>query len=286
VSRFKVARLITAAKAQGLVRIEIAGVDDYDTQLAKRLSTILPIDEAVVVSASGTNGFNGLARAAAQQLCTRLRPGDVLGIGWGRTIRAVVEALEDTVPPRPVDVVQLVGALPKTEAAFNPIELASHAANLLGGRLYPLHAPALVESASMRAALLEEPALAETVGMFRHVTVALVGIGALGPTGSSSMYNAATLGSERLRRIEDQGGRGDLFGHVFDSRGTMLTALSKTVIGMEPDEVLRIPTRIGVAGGVEKAHAIRAALAGKLVNVIVTDDKAASAMVGEHDPGG
>src|SRR5262245_30505963 len=137
-SRFKVARLITAAKAQGLLRIEIAGVDDYDGGLAKRLSAALPVDEAVVVGASGTNGPRALARAAAQHLCRRLRPGDVLGIGWGSTIRNVVEALDDTIPPRPVDVVQLVGALPKTEAAFNPIELASHAATLLEGRLYPL----------------------------------------------------------------------------------------------------------------------------------------------------
>jgi deoxyribonucleoside regulator len=279
ISRFRVARLIATAKATGLVEIKIAALDDYRPQLAEQLTSTLPVEEAVVIAESRDKDLRGLARAAAAHISARLRPGDVLGIGWGRTVRAVVEELEALAPPRPVDVVQLVGGVPKVESAENPIEVARRAAHLFGGSLYPLHAPAIVESAAVKEALLREPALADTVAMFPRITVALVGIGALGRTRSSALYDAGVFDAKRLRRLEKQDACGDIFGHVFDSRGRILSEFSTSVVGIGPDAVVDIPTRVAVAGGADKASAIHAALTGGLVTALVTDDQAAEAIL-------
>lgn len=280
ISRFRVARLIATAKAQGLVRIEIAGLDKQNSELESGLVSAFSIKEAIVVEVS-ENDSRGPARAAARYLAARLKPGDVLGIGWGTTVRAVVDSLTGLPLPRPVDVVQVVGGL-LIDPMLNPIELASNAAGLFGGRLFPLHAPAIVESAAVRRGLLQEAALAETVAMFPHITTALVGIGSLGQERASSLYRAGSLDPEKLRQIEEQGACGDVFAHVFDVHGRILHDFSRNVVGMRPDQIKGIPTRIGVFRGVEKTEAIHAALSGGLVNVIVTDHLTAQAVLTRH----
>ncbi|MCS7251368.1 MAG: sugar-binding domain-containing protein [Anaerolineae bacterium] len=51
------------------------------------------------------------------------------------------------------------------------------------------------------------------------------------------------------------------------------------VIGRAPEASRRIPMVIAVAGGVAKALAIRAALRGGYVDVLVTDAEAAAALL-------
>ena len=51
------------------------------------------------------------------------------------------------------------------------------------------------------------------------------------------------------------------------------------VIGIEPDVLLAVPRRIGVAGGQRKHSAIRAAVLGGWVNVLVTDVETADALL-------
>ena len=50
------------------------------------------------------------------------------------------------------------------------------------------------------------------------------------------------------------------------------------MIAISPDQLLAVPHRIAVATGKVKATAIAGALAGGLVNVLVTDSQAAGAI--------
>nr|WP_326850331.1 sugar-binding domain-containing protein [Bacillus inaquosorum] len=51
------------------------------------------------------------------------------------------------------------------------------------------------------------------------------------------------------------------------------------VIALELDQLREIPLVIGVACGLEKVKAIKAALEGKLVHVLVTDEQTAQALL-------
>jgi DNA-binding transcriptional regulator LsrR (DeoR family) len=50
-------------------------------------------------------------------------------------------------------------------------------------------------------------------------------------------------------------------------------------VGLDPRALAAIPKRIGVAGGPEKTAAIGAALKGRLVDVLVTDEDTAASLV-------
>ncbi|MNU07166.1 Transcriptional regulator LsrR [compost metagenome] len=56
-------------------------------------------------------------------------------------------------------------------------------------------------------------------------------------------------------------------------------AIHDELIAVKPDELASIPTVLGVAGGVEKAEAIVAALKGKRINALVTEESTARAML-------
>jgi len=62
----------------------------------------------------------------------------------------------------------------------------------------------------------------------------------------------------------------------FDENGKSLkTNLDKRIIGISADQLKKISRRVAVAGGARKHKAIRAALEGGWINVLITDHKTA-----------
>lgn len=280
ISRFKVARLLREARAKGLVRIEVLDPGELDARRRRALRERWGLRDAVLVAPDEPGELlPALGAGAARLLRRALRPGDVLGIAWGSTLEATVSALEAEGGPAPVDVVQLAGGFQGVEPAYNAIELAGRAARVLGGRLHPLHAPALLSTAETRARLLREPSVAATVRMFGEVTVALVGIGALQPRPTSALYQGGVLSPAMLRELRRRGAVGDAFCQFLDEGGKVLAGFGDRIIGMEVERIGAVPLRIGVAGGAGKLVAIRAALRSGLVNALVTDAPTAEALL-------
>jgi DNA-binding transcriptional regulator LsrR (DeoR family) len=73
-------------------------------------------------------------------------------------------------------------------------------------------------------------------------------------------------------QLRAAGAVGDVCLRFFDEDGMMLdTPLDQRVVSITPADLRQVPRRIGVAGGANKYRAIRAALRGGWVNVIITD---------------
>src|SRR3712207_6120233 len=99
-SRFKVARLIDAARESGLVRIEIGSQGEIDVDLSARLQERFGLQHSVVVDTpdDDADSLRGhLGRAAARLLAEVITPQDVLGLAWARAVSAMARAL----PPLP-----------------------------------------------------------------------------------------------------------------------------------------------------------------------------------------
>ncbi|WP_448595371.1 sugar-binding domain-containing protein [Thermoflexus hugenholtzii] len=113
----------------------------------------------------------------------------------------------------------------------------------------------------------------------RKVHVALIGIGSIEPR-LSSLRRAGYLTEAELEALRAAGAVGDVLARALDAEGNPLDhPLNRRVIGLELEALRRIPTVIAVAGGVAKAPAIRAALRGGYVDVLVTDAEAAVAVL-------
>jgi DNA-binding transcriptional regulator LsrR (DeoR family) len=134
-------------------------------------------------------------------------------------------------------------------------------------------------SAEGRRVFLDDPFVRAALVAFPRISLALVGIGAIEPSkllaASGNVFSAAEL--DTLRRL---GAVGDICLRFFDSSGTpVLTALNERVIGMPLEELRRVKRAVGIAGGVRKLTAIRGALAGGWINVLITDHFTAERLI-------
>ena len=288
ISRFRVARLIDDALADGLVRIEYRDIPADDRGLAAVLEERFGLDLcAVAVAASdeapaATTAFSAVVRLAAAILHGLISPGDVIGVAWGSTLAAVVREIPRRSDPD-VEVVQLAGSSARLDRGRDAGELARVLADRLGATHRAIYAPTFVESAALRAALVREPEVAETVARFGALDLAIVGIGAM-PTGdegaASSLVQSGVLDETELLRLAALGAVGDLVVHPFDARGRFVAPdLAERAIAIGVEELRSVRRVVAVASGTRKAGAIRGALASGVIRMLVTDGPTARAVL-------
>jgi DNA-binding transcriptional regulator LsrR (DeoR family) len=274
ISRFRVARLLEAARRDGIVRIEIGAPPDINVDLSIDLAARYGLRDALVVrTIEGPDDFKReqLGRACAELLSETLEADDVLGISWGRTLHSMVGYLA-RLPA--CTVVQIVGSVPTLELDINSMEVVRRVADCAGGPVYPLPVPLLVDSPEMAAALRSDPHVRKTIAMFDHLSKAVVGVGAW--TASGSTVRSA-LPEDLAATLDSAGAVADICANVLDANGGEIRAggLPGRLIAISTDQLRAVPDVVAIAGGATKAPSIHAALLSGLVHQLITDEEAA-----------
>ena len=290
-SRFKVARLLDAAHAAGIVHIRIDMPDDVHPGLAEVIRERFAIRRAIVVRApDGTDTdrpsatpIHAVGLAAARFLSSHLSEDEIVGLSWGASVSHVVDAIEGV---RLAEIVQLVGGVSPAplgdrspgRPARSGLDLVEDLARRTGAASVPLHSPLVLASARTAELLREDPSVTHTTHRFGDVTTAVVGIGSWDPPSSSLLD---LVGPDDRRELWNARATADVCGIVLDREGrTARSSLAERTIGASADQVRAIPTVVAVAGGAAKASAITSVLRSGLVDVLVTDESAARAIVG------
>jgi len=277
-SRFKVARLLEAARSDGIVRIEIVGEPTIDYSLSSRLTQALHIDGVLVVRGhegqTDAETRRDIGTVAAGELTRLLGPSDVLGLPWSRSVAATVGALR-SLPPVPI--VQLSGALAIPDLQ-SPVDLVRAAANLSGGTAHHFFAPLVAADPSSARMLRRQPGVSEALGHVAEVTVAVVGVGGWA-AGESTLFDLATT-DERVA-MRDAGAIGEISGVFIDADGSCVGGgLADRIITLSDEQLVGIPTVIGLVSGAARAPVVRAAIAGRKLNRLVVDETLAQALLG------
>lgn len=270
VSRVKVTRLLRQARDLGIVQIRILSDASPFAALETELSLRFGLDEALVVPTSDeADQRRALAHAAARYLQRVLSDEMVVAIGLSRTIAMIPQMVVDPRPGR-ITFVSMTGGLRKVSLAANPYESTERLAQLFGGTAEHLHAPAIVDAASVATALLGDSATAAVLKRAASADIALLGIGAI--SGHATLVDEGELTPSEIEALIAAGAVGDVAGRFFDFAGQSVEhEINARVIGLTVEQIRRIPLRIVVAGGPGKGEAIAAALRGRLPTVLVVD---------------
>jgi DNA-binding transcriptional regulator LsrR (DeoR family) len=111
------------------------------------------------------------------------------------------------------------------------------------------------------------------------LTLAMVGIGSLQPS-QLLQESGNAIAIEDQEKLLAGGAVGDVCHRFFTASGDLVVSdLDSRIVGISADTYRSIPRRIGVAGGERKHDAIRAAIAGGWVNVLLTDVATARALL-------
>jgi DNA-binding transcriptional regulator LsrR (DeoR family) len=277
VTRSMISRMLTEARETGIVEIRIHRPLQADPELASALKERFGLMDVLVIDTRHRRG-DGLVRAlgsaAARVLERHLAPQRIVGLAWGTTISATVDAFE-AIEPTPVSVVQLVGAMGARIMEYDGHDLVSRMTEKLGGEAYYLNAPYLCDTAEIAESLLNSVSIRETISVGKRTDVALLGIGTTVPE-FSSFYLAGYITRLELDDMRQAGSVGDVCGLHFDIQGQpACTDFSDRLVSIRRPDLLAVPVRLGVAGGEGKADVILGALRGKYVNVLVVDSSAA-----------
>jgi deoxyribonucleoside regulator len=282
-SRSAISRFLTAARSAGVVEIRVHHPLQRDLELESNLRENFALETVRVLKGYNWEYARMLPRLGAlgaRLVEERVRDGMLLGVSWGTAVYEVVNALRPPYLPN-LTVIQMIGALGTPDPQIDGGELARSYARAFGGRYRLFPAPALVESPQVQAAIMQERPIRDTLDLARKVDIAVLGIGTTDPA-MSSFVRAEYLTPKEVREVAEAGAVGDICAAHFDIHGTILDIyITARVVGVTDADLMKIPFRLGVAGGAIKAPAILGALRSGLLSALVTDDLAARKVL-EH----
>ncbi len=283
-SRPKVSRLLSQAREEKIVNITIvpppSGLADQECELERKYD----LAEAVIVPVGNPPDVNAVKRelgpAAAECLIRSIRGDEVVGIAWGMSILAMVDALPFK-PLPDVTIVQIIGGLGPVDELEHSTELARTLAQRFNARLRLLPAPGIVSTHAAAQALRSDRQIAETLALASRADIAVVGLGV--PLPDTILLRDGTILNQRdLQLLEEAHAVGDIALRYIDANGAPLDLeINERIVGLTLEQIRRIPRVIGIAGGEAKYRVIRAALHGKILDVLVTDHATAQRLLTE-----
>ena len=271
-SRSNVSRMLGAARTLGIVEIRIQDEHGRDADLEQALAERFGLAHVrVAVFRPRQDALAVTGALAAEWLDHTLQDGQILALSSGSSVEAVVSAVAAD-GLRNVEVVPLVGGLATDGSVVASQELVRELAARLGATYRCLHGPALLHSDSAHDVLLAEPSIGRILARARSADIALVGIGAIGSDSTAEVLEGLGLTAAQQSALLSREPVGTICCRFYDADGRPIRGIvHDRVLGVDLDDLRRLPMVIGVATGADKAVAVHAALRGGLIDGLITD---------------
>ena len=280
-SRTSISRALIQARNEGYVQIRIQYPEQSNLGLERELEEKYGLTEALVaVPAYDQSSEQEVAFQAVDYILRVLKKNMVLGMTWGRAMHGFVEQLAKDERLRSlsfqnVKIVPFLGTpgvtqLDSWDATTYSNTLATKVGNLLHCASYNLSAPMYVDGAKEKELIEGIDEIAKVLHMAETADIALIGIGSMQK--DSSIIKAGIRTEEEYKELMKKGAVGEIVGRIYDKNGqTVDEDLRRKMIGISLDKIAKIPVRVGMSYGKDKIEAIKGAISGGLVNVLVTD---------------
>jgi DNA-binding transcriptional regulator LsrR (DeoR family) len=274
ISRQSAQRLVSLAISERLIKVRldhpIARCLELGAALKKRFD--LRFCEVAPTDPASTSSTLGIAQAAAAELERWLRNGEpaIIGIGTGRTMRAVADQLPAMECPQH-KLVALVGTT-KTDGSASFYDVIIRVSDTIRAPHYPMPLPVIARSVEERQLLTSLASVRSVLALIERADVSFVGVGAV--SDNAALVQDGIVTRAEAEALRNAGAVGEITGWSFDSRG-------RVIEGPINDRVASAPLRpgeglmIGVAMGATRRAALRGALAGRLISGLVTDEATA-----------
>lgn len=282
ISQATISRLLKRALDEQIVRINVSIPTGIHSDIESELERIYGLKEAIVVDCvlDDEQVLKDIGAAAAYYLEQTVKPHEVIGLSsWSKTLMAMVDAMNPLPQQDGTQVVQILGGVGSPTVERHAVHLVRRLAVLVQGEAFFLGAPGVVGSAEMKQLYVQDQFVAQALEKFPKITLGLVGIGSVDPSdmlaSSGNIFSTQEL--DELRRL---GAVGDVCLRYFDADGSPIQSVfNDRVIGMDLEQLKKIKRCVGVAGGKRKIAAIRGAIRGKYINVLITDVNTAHALI-------
>lgn len=295
-SSSKVSRLLKRAFADGLIRVELDL--PQNPRLEAALVERFGLRDAVVIPAGSQPDLKEELGAAAARYFERVAANGIsVGLSCGFTLYHTIRQLRERkfrdltlFPLSGESTLKLVDLFPNTLVGMMAAKYRPHVtAYALPVQLFgPLR-----EIEAERRRLLKNPEIRRIYERAQDVQIALVGIGMIGEEtpGFCSLAESYGVSVKKLRAL---GVVGEINYQPFDVRGQVsdrkeLRELTRRVLAVSAERLRALSKSYGkyviaVAGGQQKRQAIRGALRGGFMSVLITDEDTALTLLEDSTP--
>ncbi|MEM7464659.1 MAG: sugar-binding transcriptional regulator [Pseudomonadota bacterium] len=278
VGRVKVHRLLSAAREDGIVQFKIRNRLKSCLELQSKLVDKFGLAEAIVVPSAYETGNAPrlVGHAAGEYLSSRISPGDVVGIGWGRTIKAAISQIPERQVARSV-IVSLLGGLTRS-SPLNPAGAAVELARRLNAECYVLPVPVFADEPEHQTAFMSQRSIQDVLHWAQRANMAIISTGSFSRDNPIADYGF--IRPHEWDELGELGAVGDVLGHFIKADGSLVShPVNERACSIPLADLAEIPSIVLLSGGHEKTEALRAALSFIRVTTLVTDEDAARGLL-------
>ena len=287
VSRSSVLRMLQKGKELGIVTIELHNPRFYDYgNMEKKLERAYGLKDVLIVENSVLDTRQEAASymfgSASDYLYSFFKDGDRIGVAMGNTLNNVVST-NKTYDGKDLMFVALEGSISRITVDGTDVqgnELARKFADKFGGTYTQFLSPAVFSDWKVLDFFMKEKAVNYILDEFKDLNVVVVGIGV--PDGTEhTLDKAGYMTASERRTLVEYGAVGDMCLQFYDKDGNteQFRFFNDRVAAMRLEDVRKVPSKIGIAGGERKVDAVVSAIRGGYINILITDTECAQKMI-------
>ncbi|HEY1104639.1 MAG TPA: sugar-binding domain-containing protein [Agromyces sp.] len=287
-SRSSVSRLLSHARASGLVEISIHSPLDLPSRIEQEIlerfevaAHVIPVPD----HASDVDRLDRVALSAARILGRFIDSNQLVGVAWGSTMGAMSRHLVPKATHN-TEIVQLNGAGNlRTTGIVYASELLRRFGDAFGARVQQFPVPAFFDDPATKEAFWRERSTRRLLELQGRLDLAIFGIGSPFAEVPSHVYQGGYLERADYEALSADGAVGDVATVFYRADGsTDGIPLNARATGPDFSVLRRAPRRICVVSGRAKLAGLRGALAAGLITDLIVDEGTARALV-EHQAG-
>lgn len=271
ISRLKVVKLVEEARKSGIVQFNFWPNTKKRMTVESELCSKYKLEDVYVIpTPQYKSDLNELiAKATATYIYNRMPKDGYINIGYGDTTGKVLNNLA-TMTEHPLTYISLTGGvnyyLPDTRS------------NIFNAKLHLIPAPLLTSSAEMTKALKNEESIKNVYKMLKISQLSVLGIG--GMNEDATIVKSGIVSKEDFTLLNRKGAVGDVLCHFIDQDGNIVDAdIDNRLISTPLTTIKELNNVIGVAAGETKVSAIKAVLKISLLDILITDEETAVALL-------
>ena len=273
-TRLKVSRLLEKGRQSGVIRVQINSRYEGCLELENTLQQHFGLKHIrILPSLADLSISSRLGIGAAHLLMALIQPQQLLAVGFGETTMCALQHLSGFIASQQVRLVTLSGGVGSYMTGIGQLDAAC--------QVSIIPAPLRASSATVAETFRQENSVRDVMLAARAADVAVVGIGSVNQQKEATILRSGYISEGEQLMYARKGAVGDILGYFLQADGRRVEDLEihRELLGVTLDELAQLPTIVGVAGGTEKAQAIYAALTGKRINGLVTEETTARAVL-------
>lgn len=289
ISRATISRMLQKGKQSGIVKVEVINPVQFSYgKLEKELERKYGLKEVIVVESSAldtnTESISRLYERAALYLSQFFKDGDYIGVTMGFTLHNVAKVKRAFPKENHYMFVPIIGGIsPSTIHGMDvqSNQIVREYAKKFGGTYSQFLSPALFSNKKVKEDFLKEKTINFIYNDMQKLDTLIMGIGSTSSGTDSTLMQAGYISDEEIKRFIENGVVGNVALQFFDKDGNTekFQEFNERVAGMTKKMILKVRNRIGIGGGADRAEAIKGAIKGRFINMLITNNECAEKLL-------